>query len=230
VTHAETTRRPKKVITSLGHWLGNRELTVPLYYRAGLAARRAMPTCEALTKKHGGRCGRTPIKGSTRCNIHLRDAERVVHDELLELRYRKTLERGDTPMKEDRARRGLRSVAARRVQRIWARDEFGNALAPGETVYLTDADDRAVRDILRVEHDIDLDADNPDTGRPWSPRGIDRTRWSAWRVLKRRRAGTIDDIFEERMRNVIQKNRRAEQKWWERHVRETTPDVAAEAV
>lgn len=204
---------------NLGSYLGfrgvNRNERMQAWSRAGVEARSRMPTCEAITARRNMRCGCSPIRGFRYCRHHLRGLERTKAIAELEIRHRKLLGRGDTPIREERARRGLASIAATKLRRIWGRRHLGDAMYPGTTLNLTPAQEQLVITWLQENCGVDLEGPHPHTGRSFSPRALDRLRHSAWRAVKRRNIG-MSTTFQERIKQCVEAAMRDEQLWWRR--------------
>jgi hypothetical protein len=206
----------------LGPYLGWRGVDFDQMMRrwssAGVAARRAGPKCEAVSNSTGQCCQASPVRGSCYCVAHNRGSFVKVSEDLLLAAHRKTLSYGDIPSRETRARAGLAKIAKSQLQRLWGFKADGNALAPGSTLSLEPPHEAEVREWLRTACGVDLDAGcDPETGREFTPRFIDRTRNSAWRVVKRR--NSHDPEFESLIRGRIANMLKSERDWWEKYDR-----------
>jgi hypothetical protein len=139
----------------------------------------------------------------------LRGPERDASDREREARYLKILEQGDIPLTEQRARRGLASIARRRFNKIWDLDPR----IEGETISFSNDEDRQRTIQWLIDHcDVDLSKPLPGTNRLATPRCIDRMLWAAWRVA--RSQYHVSDQTIERAKHHAARAIRAEIKFW----------------
>lgn len=202
------------IFTSLnlhGHGLACREPAhIKRWVNAQLAGRRTMPKCIGV-KYDGERCTHPPLRGFSKCRHHLRGPDRDASDREREARYLKILEKGDIPLTELRARRGLASIARRRLNKMWNVDPR----IEGETIVFANEHDRwrAVQWLL--DHcNVDLSKPLPVTNRMATPCCVNRILWPAWRVV--RGGAHVTDDFVGGAKKRVEHAIRAEIKFWKK--------------
>jgi len=194
-----------------GHGLACRDPAhIKRWVQAQLAGRRAMPKCVGV-KYDGERCTHPPLRGFSKCRLHLRGLERDASDRERETRYLKILEKGDIPLTEMRARRGLASIARRRLNKMWDIDPR----IEGETIIFANQEDRQLAVQWLLNHcNVDLSKPLPGTNRMATPCCINRMLWPAWCVVRGRGYAT-DDFIAGAKRNV-ERTIKAEIKFWKK--------------
>jgi hypothetical protein len=161
------------------------------WLEACLEGRRNSPfRCEAITNA-GTRCRRIPPRGFKCCHVHVRGAERLRHEALQERNNLHVLSRGSNKFLHERARNCLATIARKRFHRAWTQDPR----TPGQTIVFANPHDRErCLEWLRVNCCVNRVEDVlPETGRPPTPRCVDRMLWAAWRCI--RRGGAVDEEF-----------------------------------
>jgi hypothetical protein len=169
-----------------------------------------MPKCSGI-KNDGAQCTHPPLRGFDKCRHHLRGVERDKSDCEREQRYLKTLELGDIPLTELRARRGLASIARRRFHKLWIQDPR----IEGETItFALPQDHQRALQWLIDNCCIDVSKPLPGTTRIATPRCLDRLLWVAWRVV--RSEDKVSDQFIENAKRRVAQAIRDDMKFWKR--------------
>ena len=167
--------------------------------RAGVARAKR---CGAIGATTGRPCRYLPLRGCARCYHHQGGVERDAADlaALPRIRFIATTKRG---VRQAKAARRLGNIERRLLRRTWKHTPE----SPGSTLALDPSSERRVRRYLRRAHGLDLDAYEPETRRPLTPRSIDNLRWIAMMSLSGR-------ITEERARERVAGTLKAELSYW----------------
>jgi hypothetical protein len=160
---------------NLGPYLGRKDREhVTRWVNAMMAGRRAKPTCEGVTKL-GVQCRRQRLHGARFCSLHCKGGERDRIDAARLERQRRIVVYA-SPVAKARALKQIRNIENRMTHRAWLK----NPEAEGCTLELSSRDERRVREFLLSGYGLNIDAVDAASGRPLTPRAVDRARWAAF--------------------------------------------------
>jgi hypothetical protein len=189
----------------LGAHLGSRDPEhVSRWLNAMWAGRRAAPKCEGDTKT-GARCCGQRLYGSIRCIHHTRGAERDRVD-MARLERQRRFAHSNCASERASALRQIRNIERRLLHRYWKI----NPEAEGSTLELSSSDELKARQYLRSGFGLDIEAVDGVTGKPLTPRAVDRARWAAYLGMTARCA---DEAARRRVASLL----RDERQYWARN-------------
>jgi hypothetical protein len=187
----------------LGEYLGRRdEEHLSRWLNAMLAGRRAAPQCNGVTRD-GRPCQGQRLYRSEFCIHHIRGEARDRVDLVRLERLHREIARTSCVGVRRRAERQLRNINRRMLHRAW----LNHPEIEGSTLELSPYEEDRVQSFLRDELGLDIERPDRVTGRPLTPRALDRARWTGYLRL-------ADRLDPEAARRRIVVLLRDERRYW----------------